>query len=43
MLTDGALVMCSLAVGAITGLIAAIVAQASNLYLYGAEGPSAFL
>lgn len=43
MLTDGALVMCSLAVGAITGLIAAIVAQGSNLYLYGAEGPSAFL
>lgn len=43
MLIDGVLVMCSLAIGAITGLIAVIVAQASNLYLDGAEGPSAFL
>jgi hypothetical protein len=43
MLIDGVLVMCSLAIGAITGIIAFIVAQASNLYLDGAEGPSAFL
>ena len=43
MLTDGALVICSLAIGAITGLIAVIVVQASNIYLDGAEGPSAFL
>jgi hypothetical protein len=42
-LIDGVLVMCSLAIGAITGIIAFIVAQASNLYLNGAEGPSAFL
>ena len=43
MLVDGVLVMVSLAIGALTGLVAFLVAQASNLDLAGAEAPSAFL
>ena len=43
MLVDGVLAMVSLAVGAITGVVAAIVASSSGLSLGGAEGPSAFM
>lgn len=43
LLVDGVLGMVSLGVGAITGIIAALVVLASGLSLGGAEGPSAFL
>lgn len=43
MLIDGVLGMVSLAVGAITGAITALVVSASGLSLGGAEAPSAFL
>lgn len=43
LLVDGVLTMVSLAVGAITGLVAVLVVSASSLSLGGAEGPSAFL
>jgi hypothetical protein len=43
LLVDGVLGMVSLAVGAITGAITALVVLASGLSLGGAEGPSAFV
>lgn len=42
-LVDSVLAMVSLAVGAITGVVAALVISASGLSLGGAEGPSAFV
>jgi len=42
-LVDGVLGMVSVAVGAITGVVAMLLVSASGLSLGGAEGPSAFV